>query len=66
MSKDRIMDNIKEFLEGVRKEIKKVSWPDQRELVDNTMVVMVFTVLISVFIFVVDQLYSTILGAIYQ
>ena len=60
------MDKIKEFLEGVRKEMKKVSWPSQQELVDNTIIVMVFTILLSAFIFVVDQLYSTILGAIYQ
>ncbi|MDX1638557.1 MAG: preprotein translocase subunit SecE [Balneolaceae bacterium] len=60
------MDKIKEFLIGVRKEMKKVSWPSQQELVDNTIVVMVFTVLISAFIFVVDQVYSTILEAIYQ
>jgi len=60
------MDKIKEFLEGVRREMKKVSWPSQRELVDNTIIVMVFTILLSAFIFVVDQIYSTILEAIYQ
>lgn len=60
------MEKIKEFLEGVRREMKKVSWPSQRELVDNTIIVMVFTILLSAFIFVVDQIYSTILEAIYQ
>ena len=60
------MNKIKEFLEDVRKEMKKVSWPDQQELVDYTIVVIVFTVLLSAFIFAVDQVYSTILEAIYQ
>ncbi len=60
------MEKIKEFLEGVRKEMKKVSWPTQKELVDNTIIVMVFTILLSAFIFVVDQIYSTVLEAIYQ
>ncbi|MDZ7689700.1 MAG: preprotein translocase subunit SecE [Balneolaceae bacterium] len=32
----------------------------------NTIIVIVFTILLSAFIFVVDQIYSTILGAIYQ
>jgi len=60
------MDSIKEYLKDVRKEMKKVSWPDQDELVDYTIVVVVFTILMSEFIFAVDQVYSTILEAIYQ
>ncbi|MDX1672433.1 MAG: preprotein translocase subunit SecE [Balneolaceae bacterium] len=60
------MEKIKEFLLDVRKEMKKVSWPDQQELVDNTIVVVVFTIILSAFIFVVDQVYSTILEALYQ
>lgn len=60
------MNSIKEYLEDVQKEMKKVSWPDQQELVDYTIVVVVFTILLSGFIFAVDQVYSTILEAIYQ
>ncbi|WP_445665537.1 preprotein translocase subunit SecE [Fodinibius sp. AD559] len=60
------MNKIKEYLEDVRKEMKKVSWPDQDELVDYTIVVVVFTIILSAFIFAVDQVYSTILEAIYQ
>ncbi|GAA5522773.1 preprotein translocase subunit SecE [Aliifodinibius salicampi] len=60
------MDKIKAFLLDVRKEMKKVSWPDQDELVDYTIVVVIFTILLSGFIFAVDQVYSTILEAIYQ
>ncbi|PAU93745.1 preprotein translocase subunit SecE [Aliifodinibius salipaludis] len=60
------MNKIKEYLEDVRKEMKKVSWPDQDELVDYTIVVVVFTILLSTFIFAIDQVYSTILEAIYQ
>ncbi|HEX6981855.1 MAG TPA: preprotein translocase subunit SecE [Balneolaceae bacterium] len=60
------MDKIKAFLEDVRKEMKKVSWPTQQELVDYTVVVVIFTIILSAFIFGVDQVYSTILEAIYQ
>jgi len=60
------MQKIKEFLEGVRKEMKKVSWPEQQELIDNTIIVVVFTIVVSVFIFGVDQVYSTVLEAIYR
>jgi len=60
------MEKIKEFIEGVRKEMKKVSWPTQQELIDNTIIVVVFSILLSAFIFFVDQIYSTVLEAIYQ
>ncbi|TYP92505.1 preprotein translocase subunit SecE [Fodinibius salinus] len=60
------MDKIKEYIQDIRKEMKKVSWPDQQELIDYTIVVVVFTVLLSAFIFVIDQVYSTVLEAIYQ
>ena len=60
------MEKIKEFLLDVRKEMKKVSWPSQKELVDYTVVVVIFTIILSAFIFGVDQVYSTILEAIYQ
>lgn len=61
-----VMNKIKEFLEGVRTEMKKVSWPEQQELIDNTIIVVVFTIIISGFIFGVDQVYSTILEVIYR
>lgn len=60
------MNKIKEFIEGARKEFKKVTWPTQQELIDNTIIVVVFTIIISLFIFAVDQVYSTILDVIYR
>lgn len=60
------MEKIKNFLLDVQKEMKKVSWPTQKELVDYTIVVVVFTVIISAFIFGVDQVYTVVLEAIYQ
>ena len=60
------MSKINSFFNGVANEFKKVSWPTQKELIDNTIIVVVFSIIISVFIFGVDQLYSTILEAIYK
>jgi len=60
------MNKIKEFFEGVRKEMKKVSWPTQKELVDNTIITIVFSIILSAFIFGIDQVYSTVLEVIYQ
>ncbi|WP_421775565.1 preprotein translocase subunit SecE [Gracilimonas sp.] len=60
------MSKINDFFDGVVKEFKKVSWPTQKELIDNTIIVVVFSIIISVFIFGVDQMYSTILEVIYN
>ena len=60
------MKKITEFFNNVSKEMAKVSWPTQQELIDNTIIVVVFTIIISLFIFGVDQVYSTILEAIYR
>ena len=60
------MNKVIEYLKDVRREMKKVSWPDQQELIDYTIVVVVFTIILSAFIFAVDQVYSTVLEAIYQ
>ena len=60
------MNKIREFLEGVKKEMGKVTWPSQKELMDNTIIVCVFAIIISLFIFGIDQVYSTILEVVYQ
>ncbi len=44
----------------------KVTWPSQKELVDNTIIVCVFAIIVSLFIFGIDQVYSTILEVVYQ
>jgi len=59
------MEKIKKFITDVQKEMNKVSWPSQKELIDNTTVVVVFSIVLSLFIFLVDRLYSTILEYIY-
>ncbi len=61
-----IMEKLINFFESVGNEFKKVSWPTQKELVDNTIIVVVFSIIVSVFIFGVDQVYSTVLEAIYK
>ncbi|MEX0772992.1 MAG: preprotein translocase subunit SecE [Balneolales bacterium] len=60
------MGKLKEYFEGVKKEMNKVSWPTQKELIDNTIIVVIFSIIISLFIFGVDQVYSTALEVIYQ
>ena len=45
-----------EFLREVRVEASKVSWPSRKELRDSTGVVIVMTAIMSLIVFVLDQI----------
>ncbi|MFH2035604.1 MAG: preprotein translocase subunit SecE [Candidatus Zixiibacteriota bacterium] len=46
------------FLKEVRAELKKVTWPSRKELIGSTIVTVVVTFIISIFIGIVDRLLS--------
>lgn len=50
----------KEFLSGVKAEVKKVTWPSRKEAVGGTMVVFVVVAFIGIFLWIVDTLLSKI------
>jgi preprotein translocase subunit SecE len=50
----KLINNIKEFLSGVRFELKKVNWPSWDELKASTGVVLIFSIFITLFIALVD------------
>ncbi len=47
---------IKEFLVGVRSELRKVTWTTWKELVASTGVVLVTVIVIAVFLGIIDRL----------
>ena len=57
-------EKITEFMNGVTKEMKKVTWPTTDELKDSTMVVIVSTIVLSLFVFVVDFAFTKVLQAL--
>jgi preprotein translocase subunit SecE len=59
------MNKISEYFQSVKKEMNKVSWPTQQELIDSTVIVVVFSIIVSLFIFGVDRVYSTVLELIF-
>jgi preprotein translocase subunit SecE len=59
------MNKLKAYLEDVAKEMRKVSWPTQAELIANTAITLVATVIISLFIFGADRLISVVLEVVY-
>jgi preprotein translocase subunit SecE len=46
------------FLKEVKSELKKVTWPSRRELTGSTIVTIVVTLIVSIFIGFVDRLLS--------
>jgi preprotein translocase subunit SecE len=52
--------NIIEFITDTRKELKNVSWPNRRELVSTTVVVIVTVFFFGVFLAVVDYFVSRV------
>jgi len=60
----RMIENIKEFLSDVRNELKKVSFPTKAETVGSTTVVIVFCVLMSIYLSVIDSFLAWLVGKI--
>ena len=56
-----MLEKIKGFLNDVALEGKRISWPARRELIDSTIVVIVFIVLLSVTIMVCDEIIRMVL-----
>jgi preprotein translocase subunit SecE len=61
-----MLQKIKTFLAEVALEGKRINWPSRRDLVDSTLVVIIFIVLLAIAIMVCDvvirKLLSIVLG----
>ena len=51
--------NPGEFVQQVRREVAKVTWPTRRETMVTTMMVFIFVAISSVFFLLVDQVLSS-------
>ncbi len=54
----RIISVSREFLEGVRSEMKKVTWTRKQDLIASTGVVIVVTAGVAVVVGIVDKLFE--------
>ncbi len=53
-----------EYLREVVREIKKVSWPSREQTQTNTLLVLVVSIIIGLYIGVLDFVFATLLGRI--
>ncbi|MBI3004274.1 MAG: preprotein translocase subunit SecE [Ignavibacteriales bacterium] len=57
-------EKILNFFRDVRKEMEKVTWPTREELVESTKIVIIVSLIISVFTYVVDFVVSKAMQSI--
>jgi len=53
-----------QFLKEVMQELKRVSWPGRNEVINSTVVVLIVTGIITIFLYLVDLGLSRLVGLI--
>jgi len=60
----KFIDSIREFLNDVRGELKKISFPTRAETIGSTTVVIVFCIIMSLYLSFVDSILVWLVGKI--
>ena len=60
-----MIKKIQAFIEDVKIEMAKVSWPTHKELTNSTMIVVVVSILFTLFIFGSDIVISNVVKLFY-
>jgi len=60
------MEKISKFLKEVNAELRKVTWPSKDEIVGSTIVTIVVSVIVALFIGIVDQALTAIIKVIFD
>lgn len=60
-----MIEKLKTYLQETKTEIKKVTWPTKDELKESTRVVVVATIVLTLFTAVIDQILSRIVKLIF-
>ena len=54
------------FIKEARAELRKVTWPNRKQLISSTIVVIITVALVAVFLGIVDLIFSRIVAVILQ
>lgn len=60
------MKGLKNYFREMKNELKRVVWPDRSQLINNTITVLVFTLLIGSIIWISDGLFSKLAAWVYR
>ena len=59
----KLIENIKESYDEL---VYKVSWPTQKQLINSSVLVLIASVIIAAFIWVVDKIFNMLMEIIYS
>ncbi len=59
------MEKIKKFLKEVVAELRKVTWPTKDELIGSTIVTIVVSMIVAIFVGIVDRILTLGVRAIF-
>jgi preprotein translocase subunit SecE len=59
------VEKIKRFLKEVHAELRKVTWPTKDELIGSTIVTIVVSLVVALFIGVVDRILTLVIRSIF-
>lgn len=55
-----------QFLRQVKQEVKKVTWPEKKDVIRATIMVITIVAIAAAFFFVVDSIFGAIVRAIFR
>lgn len=60
----RAASRIKRFFRELRSELKKVVWPSKRQMINNTLIVLLCVLIVGIFIWVFDAIAGLVVNGI--
>ena len=61
---EKKQSGIAKYFKGVKSEFKKVTWPSFKQILNNTGTVILSVIVIGLFIFVLDYVFSNVLALV--
>jgi len=56
-----MVEKLRNYLQGVRNEVKRVSWPTRQEVISFTILVIILVFVLTLYIWGVDRIIEAIL-----
>nr|WP_170145569.1 preprotein translocase subunit SecE [Hydrogenothermus marinus] len=60
------MNEIIKFLKEVKEELKKVTWPSQELVKNATIAVIIFTLIVSIYLWIWDIVFSRVIDFLFR